>query len=70
MSVIRVGSTHKYADGWDLVFGGSRGRKSAAKKPRPTTAKQAKARPAKKKAKAKPVAKRSKSGKKAGRRKG
>ncbi|MCE9631685.1 MAG: hypothetical protein K8S94_13340 [Planctomycetia bacterium] len=29
MSVIRVGSTTKYADGWDTVFGG---RKTAVKK--------------------------------------
>lgn len=30
MSVIRVGSTGKYADGWDLVFGKVAGRKAAA----------------------------------------
>ncbi|MEI6506071.1 MAG: hypothetical protein WCO90_09365 [Planctomycetota bacterium] len=44
MSVIRVGSSTKYADGWDTAFGG---RKTAAKK---TTAKKAggkKASPAK-----------------------
>ena len=29
MSVIRVGSSTKYADGWDTAFGG---RKTAAKK--------------------------------------
>lgn len=69
MSVIRVGSTSKYADGWDIVFGGSRGRKPAGKKARTTTAKKAKARPAKK-AKAKAAVKRAKSGGKAGRRKG
>lgn len=32
MSVIRVGSTGKYADGWDLVFGKSGGRTAAAGK--------------------------------------
>ena len=68
MSVIRVGSTSKYADGWDLVFGGSRGRQPAGKKTRTPTARKAKARPAKK-AKAKAAAKRTKSGGKAGRRK-
>ena len=33
MSVVRVGSSSKYADGWDLVFGGvqgGRGRKAGA----------------------------------------
>ena len=40
MSVIRVGSTGKYADGWDHIFSGSgaangkgSGRKKAAAKP-------------------------------------
>ena len=35
MSVIRVGSTGKYADGWEQIFGGmghGRGGKPAAKK--------------------------------------
>lgn len=34
MSVIRVGSTEKYADNWDNIFGGkkkSAGKKTAAK---------------------------------------
>jgi hypothetical protein len=37
MSVIRVGSSSKYADGWDAAFGGQRGaaKKSAAKKVAP-----------------------------------
>lgn len=69
MSVIRVGSTSKYADGWDLVFGGSRVRKPAATKGRTAAAKKAKARPAKK-AKGKPAAKRSKAAKAGRRRKG
>lgn len=35
MSVIRVGSTSKYADGWDSIFGGRRAAKAttSAKKP-------------------------------------
>jgi len=35
MSVIRVGSTGKYAEGWDHIFGGGTGagRKKAAAKP-------------------------------------
>jgi hypothetical protein len=34
MSVIRVGSTGKYADGWDHIFGGTKpARGKAAKKP-------------------------------------
>jgi len=35
MSVIRVGSTGKYADGWEQIFGGvggGRGRKAGAKR--------------------------------------
>jgi hypothetical protein len=30
MSIIRVGTTKKFADGWDAIFGGKR--KSTAKK--------------------------------------
>jgi len=37
MSVIRVGSTSKYADGWDHIFGGS----AEKTKTRATTAKRA-----------------------------
>lgn len=35
MSVIRVGSTGKYADGWDSIFGGRKAAKvtASAKKP-------------------------------------
>ncbi|MCA9261184.1 MAG: hypothetical protein KDA61_18340 [Planctomycetales bacterium] len=45
MSVIRVGSTQKFADGWEAAFGKATGqKKTAAKK---------KAAPAKKKAAAK-----------------
>lgn len=33
MSVIRVGSTHTYANGWDAIFGGSgSGKRTATKK--------------------------------------
>ena len=39
MSVIRVGSSTKYADGWDTAFGG---RKTAAKKKAPAKKKAAK----------------------------
>lgn len=35
MSLIRVGSTSKYAEGWDSIFGGGT---SAARKPAPKTA--------------------------------
>ncbi|MDA1038837.1 MAG: hypothetical protein O3A37_00910 [Planctomycetota bacterium] len=48
MSVIRVGSTHTYANGWDAIFGGSgSGKRTATKK----TAKKAKKAKAAKKAK-------------------
>jgi hypothetical protein len=58
MSVIRVGSTEKYAAGWEAIFGG----RKAAKK---TTAKKAAAKKAKK-----PAAKKSAAKKPAGRRRG
>jgi len=48
MSVIRVGSTSKYADNWTAIFGG----KKAAKKAKKAKAKAAK-KPAKKKSKKK-----------------
>lgn len=40
MSVIRVGSTSRYAEGWGAVFGGAagpqgRGKKAVAKKAKP-----------------------------------
>lgn len=53
MSVIRVGSTGKYADGWEQIFGGADGGrkgKPAAKKAKPKKAARTKA--VKKKAKA------------------
>jgi hypothetical protein len=46
MSVVRVGSTKKFADGWENIFGGS-GKKSAAKKV--TSGKKAKSKPSPKK---------------------
>jgi|LakMenEpi03Aug12_release.lakeMendotaPanAssembly.Ray.scaffolds.fasta_scaffold1794942_2 hypothetical protein len=47
MSVVRVGSSSKFADGWDLVFGGAkagRGRKAgvATKQGRRAASKQTK----------------------------
>ena len=41
MSVIRVGSTEKYAAGWDAIFGGRKATKKAAKKAAKKTAKRA-----------------------------
>ena len=35
MSLIRVGSTSKYADGWAAVFGGAAGKKAGGKKAKP-----------------------------------
>lgn len=49
MSVIRVGSTGKYADGWDAIFGGrkaSPAKKGAGKKASPAKAAAAKAKKA------------------------
>ncbi|MFM7043565.1 MAG: hypothetical protein ACKO35_15425 [Planctomycetaceae bacterium] len=71
MSVIRIGSNKQYADGWELIFGGSRrGKKSsagtAASKPKAKAGKVKKAASAvAKQAKAGP-AKKTKKGKKAG----
>lgn len=48
MSVIRVGSSTKYADGWDTVFGG---RKTATKKTSAGTKKKTVKKTAKKAAK-------------------
>jgi hypothetical protein len=61
MSLIRVGSTSKYADGWDSIFGGRKGSKASAsaKKPAPKAVKKKASRLAKKKA----VTKASKPGK-------
>jgi hypothetical protein len=67
MSVIRVGSTSKYADGWDAVFGRSRPGKTAAAKPgkKAVPAKQmAKAKKSPAAAKKKPVTKARKPGRK------
>lgn len=47
MSVVRVGSTQKFADNWDKVFGGSTGTKKKAASKSSRTSKKA----AKKKAK-------------------
>jgi hypothetical protein len=44
MSIVRVGSTQKFSDGWDSIFGGKKG-KPAAKKA--GAKKKAKAKPAK-----------------------
>ncbi len=55
MSVIRVGSTGKYADGWEQIFGGAGGGrkgKPAAKKAKPKAKKAARTKAVKKKAKA------------------
>lgn len=42
MSVIRIGSNKQYADGWELIFGGSRrGKKS----PKPSATKSSAAKP-------------------------
>ena len=49
MSVVRVGSTKKFADNWDGIFGGSKSRKKAVKKS--TSKKTAKKKSAKKGAK-------------------
>ena len=53
MSVIRVGSTGKYADGWEQIFGGTGGGrkgKPAAKKAKPKTKKAARTKAVNKKA--------------------
>jgi hypothetical protein len=31
VTIVRVGSNQKYAEGWDQVFGGKKGKKKAAK---------------------------------------
>ena len=54
MSVIRVGSTGTYADGWEQIFGGAGGGrkgKPAAKKAKPKAKKAARTKAVKKKAK-------------------
>lgn len=44
MSIIRVGSTEKYASGWEAAFKGKK--KAAAEKPAPAKGKPAKAKKA------------------------
>lgn len=67
MSLIRVGSTSKYADGWDSIFGGRKGSKASASAKKPAPAAKPAPRAAKKKAsrvaKKKAVTKASKPGK-------
>jgi hypothetical protein len=56
MSVIRVGSTSTYADGWEAVFGGKATKKATAPKSaagRTATKKSAKKKPVAQKKKAK-----------------
>lgn len=47
MTIVRVGATKKYSDGWDAAFGGKK--KSGAAKPKKTAAKKATKTSAKKK---------------------
>jgi hypothetical protein len=49
VTIVRVGTTKKYSDGWEAAFGKSSGKKKAAAKP----TKAAKKKPAKKTAKKK-----------------
>lgn len=35
MSIVRVGTTKKYADGWESIFGGKRSDKTTAKRSKP-----------------------------------
>ena len=58
MSVIRVGSTEKYAAGWDAIFGGRKATR-AAKKASPKKAVKKAKKPAAKKPAAKKSARRS-----------
>ncbi len=39
MSIVRVGTTKKYADGWDAIFGGRKGSGAKAKAGGKTTKK-------------------------------
>lgn len=65
MSVIRVGSTSKYAEGWDSIFGGGKAGKTttAAKKPGTASAAKAGKKQASRAAKKKVVTKARKPGK-------
>ena len=51
MSLIRVGSTNTYANGWDAIFGGSGSGKKTATKAKKVPVAKATKKPAKKKAK-------------------
>jgi hypothetical protein len=64
MSVIRVGSTNTYADGWEQIFGGSGGRRGSTKAAKPAAKK-----PGKKATGKQPSAGRSPAAKKAARKK-
>lgn len=52
MTIIRVGATKKYSDGWEAAFGGSQGKRKAAPAKKTKKAASAKKKPAKKAAKA------------------
>jgi len=59
MSIVRVGTTKKYADNWDNIFGGTGGVRTTTKKKPARVAKSAKAsakkKPAQKNSAAKPA---------------
>ncbi|MFM7244466.1 MAG: hypothetical protein ACKO40_09895 [Planctomycetaceae bacterium] len=67
MSLIRVGSTSKYAEGWDSIFGRRKGTKATSSATKPAKAVKSAPKAAKKKAsrvaKKKAVTKASKPGK-------
>ena len=48
MTILRIGSNPKYADGWDLAFGGKKKSSAKSKKATPAKAKSAKKKKAKK----------------------
>jgi hypothetical protein len=53
VTIVRVGATKKYSDGWEAAFGGGKGKKKAAPAKSAKKAASAKKKPAKKVAKAK-----------------
>lgn len=57
MSIVRVGTTKKYADNWDNIFGGSGARTMTKKKSAKPLKASAKKKPANKKAGPKPTRK-------------
>jgi poly-gamma-glutamate capsule biosynthesis protein CapA/YwtB (metallophosphatase superfamily) len=57
VTITRVGTNHKYSNGWDIAFGGKKGTKSAAAKATPAKAAQKKGAPKKKTAAPKKKAK-------------